>query len=300
MSEFIVIALLGNAFGLVLFLSWSAVPEKGKKFSFGKLPVSKKASLILLVIWLLCFLYSFAEPFGIEVNRIAFRSDKIAAGTGKLRLVHISDLHCDGIRRTENRIPGIVKSLRPDLILFTGDAANNKPGLPDFRAVMKSLSEIAPVFAVNGNHDSRGGRFFDLYGGTGVAKLNCRGTGLTVRDTSLYICGVDVDNETCLAETLAMVPSEPFSIFLYHYPAGADAAQKNEIDLFLCGHTHGGQVRLPFYGALFTNSSHGKSLEWGLYRQGKTRIHVSKGIGMTGLPIRFLAVPEIALIEISR
>ena len=133
-----------------------------------------------------------------------------------------------------------------------------------------------------------------------MVKLNCRGTGLTVRDTSLYICGVDVDNETCLAETLSMVPSEPFSIFLYHYPAGADAAQKKEIDLFLCGHTHGGQVRLPFYGALFTNSTRGKALEWGLYSRGKTRIHVSKGIGMTGLPIRFLAKPEIALIEISR
>jgi len=285
---------------MVLFVSQSAVPKKGKKFSFEKLTVSQKASLLLVVIWLLCFLYSFAEPFDLEVNRIAFRSSKIAAGTGKLRLVHISDLHCDGIRRTENRIPGIVKSLNPDLILFTGDAANNKRGLPDFKAVMKSLSKIAPVFAVNGNHDSRGGRFFDLYGGTGVEKLNCRGTRLTVRDTSLYICGVDVDNETCLAETLAMVPSEPFSIFLYHYPAGVDSAQKKDIDLFLCGHTHGGQVRLPFYGALFTNSTRGKDLEWGLYSRGKTRIHVCKGIGMTGLPIRFLAKPEIAHIEISR
>jgi predicted MPP superfamily phosphohydrolase len=70
------------------------------------------------------------------------------------------------------------------------------------------------------------------------------------------------------------------------------------IDLFCCGHTHGGQVRLPFYGALITNSALGKNYEAGLYYDHGTATYVSRGIGMIGLPVRFLCRPELTAIDI--
>jgi len=74
------------------------------------------------------------------------------------------------------------------------------------------------------------------------------------------------------------------------------------VDVYLCGHTHGGQIALPFYGALTTLSKHGKKYEAGLYHEGNTRLYVNRGIGLEGgkaPPMRFFARPEITVFEIG-
>ena len=79
-------------------------------------------------------------------------------------------------------------------------------------------------------------------------------------------------------------------------------AAGHEIDLYLCGHTHGGQVRLPIIGAVLTSSQLGKRYEMGLYQGGRTHMYVSRGIGLEGLSaprVRFLAPPEITLVTVQ-
>jgi hypothetical protein len=79
-------------------------------------------------------------------------------------------------------------------------------------------------------------------------------------------------------------------------------AARHGIDLYLCGHTHGGQVRLPGFGAILTSSQLGKRYEMGLYREGQTSMYVSRGVGLEGLSaprVRFLAPPEITLITLQ-
>jgi hypothetical protein len=74
------------------------------------------------------------------------------------------------------------------------------------------------------------------------------------------------------------------------------------VDLYLCGHTHGGQVRLPLYGAMLTSSQLGKRYEMGHYQQGRTNLYVSRGVGLEGLGaprIRFLSPPEITLVTLQ-
>ena len=88
-------------------------------------------------------------------------------------------------------------------------------------------------------------------------------------------------------------------ILLYHAPDLMVEASQHEVDLYLCGHTHGGQVRLPGYGAILTSSQLGKRYEMGLYRSGRTQMYVSRGVGLEGLSaprVRFLAPPEITLV----
>jgi predicted MPP superfamily phosphohydrolase len=93
-------------------------------------------------------------------------------------------------------------------------------------------------------------------------------------------------------------PAERFTLLLYHSPDLMPEAVEMAVDLYLCGHTHGGQIRLPLLGALITASDFGKRYEMGRYEEGSTTLYVSRGLGMEGLGApraRFLAPPEIVI-----
>ncbi len=287
---------LGFLYAACLRTLWFAYKAGWRQYKFNMLEI---ASFCLGIAGVLCFCYGLYEPVLLEISSVQITSAKVSKHSSPIRIVHITDLHSDGIVRLENRLPEEIAALKPDLVVFTGDSANNEQGLVTFRKCITEIAKIAPTFAVYGNHDSRGGRLWDIYGQTGVRVLNGSSETLSVKGTKVWITGVSVDNEGALANALKDVPSDAFSIFLYHYPAGVDAASLKNIDLFCAGHTHGGQIRLPLYGALVTNSTKGKQYESGLYEVGHTRMYVSRGIGMIGIPVRFLASPEIAVIEVS-
>ncbi|MBS1957809.1 MAG: metallophosphoesterase family protein [Cyanobacteria bacterium SZAS-4] len=291
----LVVGSMGLVFAICLRASFAAYKAGFRNYRF---KVSELFCFFFGLVGLFCFAYGLYEPYTLEVSKIQIQSSKLVHGK-ELRIVHLSDLHSDGIERLESRLPSEIAKLHPDLIVFTGDSANNRDGLKLFRKFIAETSEIAPTYAVYGNHDSRGGRDWDIYGQTGVHLLNGNIENLDVRGTKVFLTGIAVDNEYAINKALAKVPHEAFSIFLYHYPAGVDAAVANNVDLFCCGHTHGGQVRLPFYGAVVTNSLKGKQYEAGLYKVNRTSTYVSRGIGMIGLPIRFMAPPEIAVIEVQ-
>jgi len=100
----------------------------------------------------------------------------------------------------------------------------------------------------------------------------------------------------------ASISDAPFKLVISHTPDLADEAAKNGAGLYLCGHTHGGQVRIPFWGAIITNSDSGKKYEAGLYRSGKTWIYTSRGFGLEPKPapqVRFFCRPQISLIRVT-
>jgi predicted MPP superfamily phosphohydrolase len=160
---------------------------------------------------------------------------------------------------------------------------------------------VAPLFAVKGNWDAWYWWRLDLFGGTGVQELDRRAVEVDVRGVPVWLAGVAVQKERHIPRTLAMVPPGALTIFAYHYPDQVAAAVRRGVDLYLAGHTHGGQVALPFYGALTTSSKLGKTYEAGLYRAGRTWLYVNRGLGMDGgLPrVRFCARPEVTVIEIA-
>ena len=99
----------------------------------------------------------------------------------------------------------------------------------------------------------------------------------------------------------AAVPPEKYTLLLYHSPDLMPEASRAGIDLYLCGHTHGGQIRLPLWGAVVTSSKYGKRYEMGCYQAGSTTLYVSRGIGLEGKGaprMRFLCPPEIELFEL--
>lgn len=263
---------------------------------------AERASLVLAFVGLLCIAYGrFVEPYRLSVTRHRVETAKLARGTRPIRLVHISDLHSDPTPRLETRLPEVVAAERPDLIVYTGDSINSPGGLPVFRECLTRLARVAPTFVVRGNWDSLFWPALDRFGGTGARELRSEAVRFDAAGATLWIAGVPVMGEGQFEETFANVPEGAFTIFLHHYPDLIREVAARKIDLYCAGHTHGGQVALPVYGALVTLSKYGKRYEAGLYREGATTLYVNRGIGMEGgrAPrVRFWATPEVTVIEI--
>jgi len=117
----------------------------------------------------------------------------------------------------------------------------------------------------------------------------------------LHVSGLRCDRPGEAEEVLSEVSAEHFSIFLHHWSDLIQEASNQNVDLYLCGHTHGGQIALPIYGAIITLSKFGKKYESGLYTIGTTTMYVNRGLGLEPSPapkVRFLARPEIAVFDI--
>ena len=250
-----------------------------------------------------CIAYGYwVEPYWPAIIHIRVHSPKMAAGARSLKIVHISDVHSDPGPRLEERLPGLIAGEKPDVIVYSGDSINSPAALPVFKRLMTRLADLAPTFVVRGNWDTWYWRGVDLFGGTGVRELDGQAESLIVGDRRIWFAGVAVGHEHLAKAALKDVPAGSLTIFLYHYPYPDVIPENgtNSIDLFCAGHTHGGQVALPFYGAIITLSKYGKKYESGLYRAEGTWMYVNRGIGMEGgdAPrVRFWARPEITVIE---
>ena len=257
------------------------------------------AAYALAIIGVLCFLDGhFVEPYWPQVTHVTLPTAKFPHGSAPLRIVHISDLHADPKAYAEAKVLKLIREQQPDLICFTGDAANER-GTPQFRAFMMELGKIAPVYAVRGNWDEPWEAHL-LYDNLPVKLLGPKAEEVEIKGHKLEIGGLHADEVASIADRYPQDASV-YRIFLYHFPDAVEQMGSAHIDLYLAGHTHGGQVRLPFYGALITFSRYDKKYEAGFYQIGKTVMYVNRGIGMEGgkAPrVRFLDRPEVTVIEV--
>ena len=249
-----------------------------------------------------CAAYArFVEPYWLEEAYTRIETRKLPPQHRPLRLVHISDLHCDPKVRLEEKLPAVIGELKPDAIVFTGDATNSPGGMVHFRRCLRAMSQIAPTFAVRGNCDDGRRRHDDMFDQTGVRELNGSAVRLNVPDANVWIAGAAAGQTDAIDRAMREVPDGALTIFLHHYPDSIETLAGPKVDLLCTGHTHGGQIALPFYGAIVTLSKFGKQYEAGLYNVGQTHLYVNRGIGMEADPaprMRFCARPEVALIEI--
>lgn len=256
----------------------------------------------LAIFGLVCFAYAyFIEPYWLSVRKIEIKSAKLPKNSKPIRIVHISDIHSEEKSRLEEKLPTAIAEQKPDLIVFSGDSLNSPEGLPVFRKCLTEISKIAPTYVVRGNWDVWYWSKQNLFDGTGANQLSATAERLEINGVPIWLVGIFVDAEEKLSETLQQIPKDEFSIFLFHYPDLIEEISRADIDLYCAGHTHGGQVAMPFYGALVTFSKFGKKYEGGTYQINKTILNVNRGIGMEGgnTPrVRFWARPEITVIDI--
>ncbi len=255
---------------------------------------------LLAVLGIFCFLYArFVEPFWVEVNAMTVRTPKLKEAS--FRIVQISDLHCDRTPRNEEEMVRTVNALKPDVIVATGDYLNDMDGLTRLKDALRRLEAPLGKFAVTGNFEVYHWRGLDLIEGTGFELLDRQTRLVAEGSESIGIHGRGMVLPDDGGDVVPDLPSERFNIFLYHTPDLIERVAGSHVDLYLCGHTHGGQVALPLYGALITFSKYGKKYESGVYQVGETTLYVNRGLGLEPRPapqVRFFARPEIAVFDI--
>ena len=167
---------------------------------------------------------------------------------------------------------------------------------------MAKLEAPLGKFAVTGNWDFSYWSAIDLFDGTGFEELRLRKRIVEKDGESIILSGLAFENGKRSSRVTKKLKPEDFNLFLYHNTDLMDYFDGIPVDLYLCGHTHGGQIALPFYGALTTLSRHGKQYEAGLYQRGHIQLYVNRGIGLEGgwsPKVRFWARPEIAVFDIG-
>lgn len=294
--------------GMALVFVWAAIALLRKFLNRPGAPLRwhGRTAVALAAFGALCLLYGrFVEPRWVEVTTTRVPTARLPAGHRGVRIVHLSDIHSDAEPLLEDEIPGIVASLRPDLVVFTGDAANTPEGVPVFRRCLESVARIAPTFVVKGNWETMFFPEVDRFGGAGATELDLDSATVVVAGVPVRVLGCAHENHAGVAAALAAAPEDGPLVLLHHcpYPDVIPDALAQRVDLMCLGHVHGGQVALPFYGALLTLSKFGKRYEQGLYRlPSGPHLYVSRGTGMQGgaFPrVRFCARPEIALLELA-
>jgi hypothetical protein len=229
-----------------------------------------------------------------------------------LRIAHVSDLHVERATRRERSLPALVAGLEPDLIVLTGDflstSYNDDPrAMADLRSLLAQLDAPGGIYAVWGTfHVDLPALLRPILEELGIVVLEDDAREIEVRGRRLWIMGVNchqdvVTDGASLRARLVGAPPGATTVLLYHTPDLMPQAAELGVDLYLAGHTHGGQWRLPGFGAILTSSSHGKRYEGGAYCEGRTYLYVSRGLGMEGFGApraRFFCPPEVIAVDL--
>ena len=256
---------------------------------------------LLAIIGVICLLYGhFIEPYWVEVKMVEVPTAKLHQAT--FRLVQISDTHCTVMPLNEKKMVDMINGLKPDIIVFTGDSANNRTGLKRFKETMGKLDAPLGKFAVRGNIDVFFWYGTDIFSETGFVELDGNTIEIDKAGEKICITGVSCYKINLAVNVLKEIPDDCFSIFLYHFPDLVEDLNGLNVDLYLAGHTHGGQIALPFYGAVVTLSKFGKKYESGEYKVGRTILYVNRGMGLAAgfnPKMRFFARPEITVFDLK-
>ena len=247
-----------------------------------------------------CVLYAYyIEPYRLEVTAVDIATNKLKHSS--LKIVQISDLHCSRTMRNEAKLVSMINAIKPDIIVYLGDSLNSMAALPRLRETLTNIHAPLGKFAVRGNLDMVYAPQLDRFSGTGFAVLDADTVRLTKDDEFLYITGLSFGLMSSWPKTVHKIPSDGYSIFLFHVPDLVDDFEKDNVDLYLAGHTHGGQIALPLLGGIHTyRTMYGKNYEAGSYQVGKTHLYVTRGIGLAKKlpPLRFYCRPEITVLNI--
>jgi uncharacterized protein len=255
-------------------------------------------------------LYSFIfERFWIDIHKVQLTFKQLPTNFSGMKIVHFSDLHLGEFFDVDHlkKIVHTINGLRPDLICFTGDLVEDDTALlKDCIPILQQLHAPLGKISILGNHDYRMGKqteVIDSLKKSGIVFLQNGHTSIGRLGENIFVAGVDdlFGGGPDIPKAIKDIPSNNFTILLAHEPDLADISVQHPIHLQLSGHSHGGQIRLPFVGALFTPDGAKKYID-GLinFKNSNLSLYVNRGIGTTALPFRFNCRPELTVITLTQ
>lgn len=244
------------------------------------------------------------EPSLLKITNETITSPKIHKEFDRFKIIQFSDTHLGFHYSVEQlkKLADRINSLNPDLIVFTGDLLDEPNNFNEYNRVIPVLQSLKAPFGkfwVYGNHDHGGygtDIVFDMMEEAQFTLLKNSSASIERNSARFNLAGIDdlILGKPDLPLTLQQAESDLFTILLAHEPDFADTAVQHPVDVQFSGHSHGGQVRFPFIGDLYTPVYAEKFVQ-GRYTlaDGRLQLFVNSGIGTTRLPYRFLCKPEL-------
>ncbi len=268
------------------------------------------AAVVCLALWCLW------GNTALTVTPVEVFGDRLPRSFDGYRIVQLSDLHDARFGAQNERLIERVAAQQPSAIVLTGDMIDSRrTKVEPTVALAKRLVELAPVYYVTGNHEARipeaAQALLDGLTRAGVTVLRSEAVDLQEGGESIRLIGLDDLGVYCQALSAAkealkrdlstLAEGSGYALVLSHRPELIDLYAECGADLVLCGHAHGGQVRLPFIGGLYAPGQ-GFFPAWdaGLYEMGGTQMFVSRGLGNSSFPLRVNNRPEIVAITLRR
>ena len=285
-----------------------------------------KIIFIFIGIFILMYLYTKYNVNTLEVTKYVVENKKVPKEFDGYNIVQISDLHSKLFGENNKKLIQKIKSLNPDIVVVTGDLIdgenNNYNVALDF---MKEISKLDRVYYIIGNHEQKSlikkykdeyKDYFNKLHQIDFVNLDNNKVEIVKGDSNINLYGLTVpyscykylfDNQETtsididfLEEKLGKVDREQFNILLAHTPFYFDEYEKWGADLTLCGHVHGGIVRLPLVGGLLSpDRKFFPKYDLGEYIKNKSTMIVSKGLGGSKVLIRVNCKPEIVNIKLK-
>lgn len=269
----------------------------------------KKIKLTFFIISLLVIVVIFSGfGCGLKTKLQTVNIQGLPNDLNDLKIAHLSDLHMKKKESVHEKIIAELTKTNPDIIVITGYFVEKPENIELCIEFVKRLKAKYGVWAVMGNWEHWMGdpkRFIKCLKKTGINLLINENRKIKIGDTFLYIAGVDdpfsrKDNLPLALEGIPLNSEKIFTILLAHSPDIFELAKQHNILLTLVGHTHGGQVRLPFIGPLYSLTPNMGKYSMGLFKENNSQMYVNPGIGVSKIPFRFFCPPELTIIKLQK
>jgi uncharacterized protein len=242
----------------------------------------------------------------LHVTRETFRFPNLPQELQGFRILYLSDLHIDGVPGLVEAVCRELRNISSDLCIFGGDYrfATEGPAhnvYPAMKEIVSCVHSTHGMVGVLGNHDY----YEELpeLQRIGIRMLYNESWRLTHRGADIWIVGTD-DPHYYQADdfdaAFSAVPAGAFVVLACHTPERYIEAAQAGVSLYLCGHTHAGQIRFPIVGPLILHAQCPRRFTAGRWQHGVTQGYTSAGVGCSMLPVRFNCPPEIVIVELSR
>ena len=245
---------------------------------------------------------------GLTVSQQFYKGEVPEAFHG-YKILHISDLQNKRFGKKQKNLIYRVECTSPDMIVITGDLIDrNRTNLNAAMELIDAIVDLAPVYYGSGNHEHQSGCFEELAERLTKAGVKVMNNGKTVieRDGDIMVLLGLTDKKAnpyyrSILHMLCQGQEDNFKILLSHRPELFEEYVEENIDLVCSGHAHGGQIRLPGLGGLFSpNQGFFPTYSAGMYQAGKTAMVVSRGLGNSVFPFRLNNRPELVEITLMR
>jgi uncharacterized protein len=241
-----------------------------------------------------------------KVREIDIPVEGLPPSLAGLTILHISDLHIDQMPALVDATLPLLRSVRPDICVLTGDFRFEidgpcDPVYPLMRRLLGAISARLGTFGILGNHDAAEIAFH--LENMNVRMLVNEAVELTFEKGSLWLIGLDDPfdyRRADLDRAMAGVPQGAFKVLLCHTPELFKEAAEKGISLYLCGHTHAGQIRLPYLGAIKKNADCPREFVQDFWKYERVSGYTSWGLGCSTVKVRYSCPPEVALLRLQR